>query len=445
MPIQRLTADVVVAGSGPGGATVAALLARAGKKVVVLEKGRWHKMLGNHLAGVRVADRMGLYWTEEGVNILRAITAGGSTISYCGAVTRPPAWLASKYGVDLEPFVEPTIRELNLEPLPDEVVGGAGLRLIDAAQDLGIDFRKLRKFVDPAKCRSRCGGTCVFGCPHGAKWGARAYLQEMMQAGGEVITRANVQQVDSSDGVATGVTALTPRGVLRVEAEVAIVSAGGVGTPVILQNSGLYDAGRGMCADPLVFVSGVSRHAGTCLGPPMSVGTYQFRDEGILLTDLIDPWGLWLVMTALRNPSRMLDFLAYRRQLSLMVKVSDSLAGGVAPDGRVSKPIGERERHRLNKGAAIARRILLRAGCRPGSIMIGPVRGAHPMATAPIGKVVDRNLQTEIKNLYVSDAAVLPEALGTPMVLTLICLAKRLGGHLLSEVWSQGPGAPATA
>jgi choline dehydrogenase-like flavoprotein len=37
---RRLEADVVIAGSGPGGCTVAKELSAKGKKVVMLEKGR---------------------------------------------------------------------------------------------------------------------------------------------------------------------------------------------------------------------------------------------------------------------------------------------------------------------------------------------------------------------------------------------------------------------
>jgi choline dehydrogenase-like flavoprotein len=165
----------------------------------------------------------------------------------------------------------------------------------------------------------------------------------------------------------------------------------------------------------------------------MSIGTYSYIEDGVIISDMIDPWGLWLIMTALRNTSHLLDFLAYRRQLSLFVKIADERQGSISPAGRVSKPLADQDRHRLNHGAAMARRVLIKAGCRPDSIIIGPTRGAHPMSTAPIGRVVDKNLATEVKNLYVSDASVIPRALDRPVVLTLICLAKRLADHLLDR------------
>ncbi len=437
MKTIRKKVDVVIAGSGPGGATVGRQLARAGRKVLLLEKGRDIRFVGNHLSALFIADKMGLNWTEEGMNIVRGLTTGGSTVMFCASATPPPAWLKTEYGIDLDSYAAQTIEELDLKPLPDDVVGSAGLRLMEAANELGYNFEKMAKFIDPAKCKSRCGGTCMLGCPHDAKWTARKYLEDMTAAGGQLMTRADVQQITIQDGVATGLTAHTPQGRVEVEAEAVIVAAGGLGTPMILQRSGIHEAGIGMFVDPLVFVSGVSKHEGNPLGPPMTIGTYEFMDEGFLLSDLIDPWGLWLIMTAVRNPLKLPHFRSYRRQLSLMVKVGDERKGVITMDGRISKPLTDNDRHRLNRGAAVAREILIKAGCDPNTIMTGPVRGAHPGATARIGEVVDENLETRVKNLYVSDASVIPKALHRPVVLTAIALAKRLSDHLLSQVFAR--------
>jgi choline dehydrogenase-like flavoprotein len=431
-----MTADVVVVGSGPGGATVARQLARADKRVVLLEKGRDHQLLGYHLSALLIADKHGLHFTDEGLQIVRAITTGGSTVMYCGTAADPPDWMWTKYGIDLIDYVKETKEELGIAPLPDEVVGEGGLRLLESANELGYHFEKMPKFIDPTKCRMTCGGACVLGCPHGAKWTAREYIREMSEAGGELVTRADVQHVTIEDGVATGVVAITPKGLLEVEAKIVVLAAGGLGTPCILQKSGLTEAGVGMFIDPLVFVTGVSDGKGTSQGPPMGVGTYELIDEGILLSDLIDPWALWIAMTLIANPSKLPTFRHYRRQLGLMVKIGDERQGFITMDGRVHKPLAEQDRKRLNRGASIARQILLKAGCDPETIMVGPVRGAHPGATARIGEVVDENLATRIENLYVSDASVIPEALDRPVVLTAISLAKRLADHLQATIFA---------
>ena len=434
------TVEVVVVGSGPGGASVARGLAQAGVDVLLLERGHNHTWLGNHLAALRFSDRLGLSFSEEGLHVVRALTLGGSTVMYCGSATRPPEWLARDYGIDLSAYVDQTIEELALEPLPDDVVGTGALRIQEAADALGYRFERFRKFIDPHRCRSRCGGTCMLGCPYEAKWTARAYVEDVVAAGGEVYTRARVDEVRLTDGVATGVVARTPDGRLEVEAEVVIISAGGIGTPAILQRSGLHEAGVGMFIDPLVFVTGVSRHRGTALGPPMSVGTYELIDDGIVLSDLIDPWGLWLALTAWKNPRRVRDLRSYRRMLGLMVKIGDEREGFVTVDERVSKPMSARDRYRLNRGAAISREILIEAGCAPDSVIVGPVRGAHPGGTARIGEVVDTDLRTRIPGLYACDASVLPEALDRPVVLTAIGLGKRLADHLLDTAFAGRTG-----
>ena len=47
--------------------------------------------------------------------------------------------------------------------------------------------------------------------------------------------------------------------------------------------------------------------------------------------------------------------------------------------------------------------------------------------------VLENNLETEIKGLYVCDASVFPEALARPTVLTIIGLSKRLAKRLLAQ------------
>jgi choline dehydrogenase-like flavoprotein len=100
-------------------------------------------------------------------------------------------------------------------------------------------------------------------------------------------------------------------------------------------------------------------------------------------------------------------------------------------EGRISKPLTEQDRFKLNHASIVCRRILVEAGCDPGSIFVGPLRGTHPSATVRIGEMLDRNLQTDVENLYVCDASCFPEALDRPTVLTIIGLARRLSKHLL--------------
>ena len=69
----KLSADVIVVGSGPGGATVARELTQKGKTVLILERGYDHRSkfyYGTYLGALRYSDRMSLLFSEEGLNIV---------------------------------------------------------------------------------------------------------------------------------------------------------------------------------------------------------------------------------------------------------------------------------------------------------------------------------------------------------------------------------------
>jgi len=73
----------------------------------------------------------------------------------------------------------------------------------------------------------------------------------------------------------------------------------------------------------------------------------------------------------------------------------------------------------------------MKAGADSSSILMSKPQGAHPGGTAAIGRVVDENLETRVKNLFVCDASVFPVTPGLPPILTIVALAKRLAKTLL--------------
>jgi len=73
---------------------------------------------------------------------------------------------------------------------------------------------------------------------------------------------------------------------------------------------------------------------------------------------------------------------------------------------------------------------LVHGGCNPDEIYASKKVLGHPGGTAPIGKLVDTNLETQIKNLYCCDTSIMPEAPGRPPTWTIVTLAKRLAERL---------------
>jgi len=291
---RKLQTDVVVVGSGPGGATVARGLAKRGRKVTILERGRNHRWRGNTLATLFIVDRRSLLFPKESVRVGRALTTGGSSVIYCATAVRPPDWILSRYGIDLSEFVEEARREIGIRPLPDRLIGPASRRIMEAARHLGLDWNPVDKFIDPTNCALGCPH-CMLGCTKGAIWTARSYVQEAVDHGAVLLNQALVQEVLVQNGQAVGVSVSTPEGRLIVEANVTVLAAGGMATPVLLQRAGIHQAGQGLFVDPLIITYGSYKGPSSWRDIPMTAGTLEFRDEGILMTDLGYPWSFYLL------------------------------------------------------------------------------------------------------------------------------------------------------
>ncbi len=430
IPIQ---AEIIVVGSGPGGATVAREMARAGKRVLLLERGqdqRRRAYYGSYLGAILYSDRGSLLFTQEGLNIVRPLLVGGATSMYCGCAAPAPAWLKEKYRVDIETEVSETIEELQIEPLPAALRGAASTRIAEAAQALGYPWEPQLKFMKPARAQKfDCGANCMLGCHCGAKWNAAEYVDEAVAAGCELLTGARVERVLIEDGHAVGVAGRLKGQPFSARAETVVLSAGGIGSPRILQASGFAQAGQGMTMDITVMVYGTIKERGIGNEPPMT-WSWENLEEGYMLSTLIDPWLLYPLINSLKGPKYALTWPRWKNTLGVMIKLKDDVSGGVFANGKISKPMTAHDRPRMCAAEEVCRRILVEAGARPASIFTTPLRGTHPSGTVRIGDLVDANLQSEVDGLSVCDASVFPEALGRPTVLTIVGLAKRLAKNL---------------
>lgn len=428
-----LRADVIIVGSGPSGATVAQQLSTAGKKILLLERGvdyRPKKYYGTYLGALIYADRMSLLFTQEGLNIVRPLMVGGATSMYCGCAAPPPDWLKNKYGVDIDAEVAETIPELEIAPLPESLRGSASTRIAQAAQALGYHWEPQDKFMKPARSKKfDCGAKCMLGCKCGAKWNAAEWVDEAVALGAELKVNANVTRVLSDGKQVIGVEGNIAGQAFTAHAPVVILAAGGIGTPRILQASGVKGAGDGMTMDTTTMVYGFIKEKGTGNEPPMT-WSWENLDEGYMLSTLIDPWLLYPIINAIKGPRYAATWHKWSNTLGVMIKLKDSISGGVFANGKISKPFVGDDRERQKSAEEVCRKILKEAGADPSSMFMTPLRGTHPSGTVRIGTLLDENLQTEIQGLYVCDASTFPEALARPTVLTIIGLGKRLAKHL---------------
>jgi choline dehydrogenase-like flavoprotein len=144
-----LKSDVLIIGSGVGGATVAKELATRGHKVTILEKGRYHK-LGTEMRSLR------FYSNErpvEGMEILRTIMVGGSSMVTLANGVRALQKELLRLGIDLETEFKEAETELSLLPFPERLMGERTKRLMKASNELGYEVKHMPKFIDFQRCR----------------------------------------------------------------------------------------------------------------------------------------------------------------------------------------------------------------------------------------------------------------------------------------------------
>jgi choline dehydrogenase-like flavoprotein len=417
--------DAIVIGTGPGGASVARELARGGAKVLLLEQGSAAPVTGTlaQMASMAAVPGKGAFFHRDASLLVRGITAGGSSTLNFATAAEPPAALFAAHGIDLAPALRALRAELPLAPLPDKLVGPMAARIMEAARAMALDWRKLDKMIRPQSCRTGCW-RCVYGCPFGAKWTARDFVDEACTHGAQLVENAAVRRIVVKDGRAAGVEADvggTPR---MFAAPLVVLAAGGIGSPRILHRSGLGPRASKFFSDPVVAVMGSVDDVDGGAEVPMAAGV-SLHDEGIALADLTLPRPMYQAFAA--QVGRVDRLFAHRRTLSLMVKIRDESGGGIGPRW-VDKTLQDADRHKFRHGVDLARGILAKAGAR--YVFKSWHFAAHPGGSVPLGERVDSNLQTTTPGLFVCDASVLPGPWGLPPTLTLLALGKRLGAHL---------------
>jgi choline dehydrogenase-like flavoprotein len=413
--------DFLVVGSGAAGATIAKELARNEHGVTIIEAGGFHKLgsareaLKYYTGGFLTVGEK----SREGTEILRTMMVGGSSTVTIGNGVRALEEELRSHGIDLSEEFSTAERELGVKPIPESSLGERSKRLREASENLGYEVNLMPKFVDFSKCRG-CGN-CALGCMYGAKWTSMQYIAEARRHGAKLVTDSKVENVLHQDGRVTGLQIRDKDGISSVEGEAVVLSAGGLGSPVILQNSGLK-AGHGLFADLLENTFGVVKDAEFDTEIGMSTIIDLHDKEGFIVSPFVDEKSDMLLYLPLFKKLRALKT---RQMMGLMVKIADEPIGRVEHDGRIIKPVTEQDRTRLDRGHEIAKSILVEAGADAGSIFRTHVRAAHPGGTAAIGMTVNKDLETEVEGLYVCDASVLPETPGRPPLLTLVALAKK--------------------
>lgn len=242
-------ADVVVVGSGAGGSVVAYHAARAGRRVVVLERGpRLHPRDLSHDEPDMIArlykDGGAQTNNEADMFVLQGNCVGGSTVLTNAVCFRMPEDVRQSFvhlgfplpATRLDAAYRRVEQVLNVETLPLDLHNPMTDRLAAGFRRIGVETGRFRKSM-----RQCIGcGYCNVGCRYGRKLDAsQTWIPMAEQHGAQVVPGVEVRTVEHARG---NVTALWCRELatgreFRVRAGQYVLSGGAINTPELLLRS----------------------------------------------------------------------------------------------------------------------------------------------------------------------------------------------------------------
>lgn len=310
----RDACDVLVIGSGPGGAVVAKELAEAGHDVILLEEGPpFNRREFTQEAGSAMQRmlREGGSRAARGNLVtptMQAIALGGGSVINSAICARPPAWIFDKWAertgtreTTLEaliPHFENVESQLGVTPTPEEVQGERNLRFKIGCEKLGISCEPTWRNV--RGCRG--SGECFTGCRNGAKKSVDvSYVPAAIRAGARVYTSVRAERIVAEGRHARSVEGrviepftLREHGRARFDAKLVVLAAGCMATPVILLKSGLANS-SGLVGKDLRFHPGLAVMAmfpekiDPWKGATQGYHSLHYLDEGLKFEVLWSP------------------------------------------------------------------------------------------------------------------------------------------------------------
>jgi len=487
-PTLELEAEVVIVGTGAGGAAAAYELAKRGKAVLMLEEGDYHRRSAftgraNDMTKLLYRD-MGLTiaWGNVGIPIFAGRAVGGSTVINSGTCYRTPEpvfseW-RSEHGLSMysessmAPYYQQVESMLGVERAKREHLGGVGRVLERGAKRTGFTHAGpiLRNAPD---CDGQ--GICCFGCPTGAKRSTDvSYVPEALKRGAQLLTAAKVETIDIVAGRARGVQGVLRSGrKFRIKAAAVVISAGTMHTPNLLRRNGIGKdnpvLGKNLSIHPATKVLAMfDEVVDQSRGIPQGYTIEDWRDEGIMFEGGSTPFDV----TAIGVPyvgKRLMEVMAnFVHVATFGIMIKDTARGEVR-QGPFNKPLvtynmNRFDTERMQKAIVKLCEVFLAAGAKKVFPFVAgchevtsqkelddlakkPLRASdievtafHPLGTCRVGTDPRKSMlgpdheTHEVAGLYVMDGSAIPSSLGVNPQMTIMAMAVRASETLAARL-----------
>jgi len=481
---ELLECDVVVVGTGAGGAPVAYELASRGLAVVLVEEGE--RFTRQDFTG-RPIDMLKKLYRRGGATLAMGNTAipiplgravGGTTLINSGTCFRVPEstvreW-KDEYGLDdldgLDPYYQTVERIIGVGPSSKKALGKPAELIARGCDALGYSHHPLNR--NAPGCDGQ--GLCCFGCPTDAKRSTNvSFVPMALEKGAQLLTGLRVEKVLTRDGRAIGVEGLAGEKRITVHAKAVVLSCGTLHTPALLEKNGLANnsgmLGRNLSIHPATAAIGrfneVVNSASTV---PQGYAIDEFKSEGILFEGSSVPLDITAVSLTGFGPSYVALMEDFNHTLGFGFMVKDSSRGRVTAgkqgEPKISYWLNDRDLKLMRRGMGILARVFFAAGAEE---VHAPVAGFerlrglddvarmeaaaltarkiditayHPLGTARMGKdplssVVDPTHETwDVHNLFIVDGSAVPGSLGVNPQLTIMAMSLRAAEFVARRV-----------
>ena len=505
---RRYVTDVVVVGSGAGGAPSAALLRDAGFDVILLEEGGLHRT--ESFRTDPISSLQSLYRDAGTSSIMgrppilfaEGRCVGGSTTINGGMSWPTPERVLSQWSEDfhlegtdaaaMAPYFEKAQQILHVEYQNKDTLGRNDALFVAGASKLGW------RIEDNPRDMHRCVGlnNCGFGCPTGAKRSMLVTeIPRTLAAGTHLFTYAKVTRVLFRGDQAVGVrghfvdergrrrTASGTRlGDFEIFADLVVLAAGARHSPGILMRSGVFggQVGRGLHTHPNAKVVGVwEERVNPWIGAHQAHQIHQFLDDGILLAYAGVPPGILATGIPGFGREHAERMALYNYMMTAGCLIEDTGVGrvGLGPDLEpwMSFRLSPRDVETIHRGvrmsaeqmfAAGAKAVLLpfgdlaelksadelgRIDARPRKrhnieLMTVHIMSSARMSRDKAGGVVDAWGRVHgLGGLVIADASIIPSSIGVNPMETIVALSLRCAERWADDLARLRGAAPAAA
>jgi ferredoxin len=344
----------------------------------------------------------------------------GGTTTLCTANALHLNQTLQGLGINLEQEFAELLAEIPISTDHRKLWSPLTNHLFDICAEMGLAPELTPKMIDFKSCAG-CG-RCVLGCPQGAKWDSRTFLRESIEKGACLITGCKVEKLVIENNRVESIQTRERGRNKSYHADLVILAAGGLATPVILENSGI-ECQNQLFVDPVLCVAVPWKNAWQNKQIPMPFIVLRERY-------IISPYFDYLSFFFNKKWK-----MPAQNIVSLMIKLADSNIGTSDSSG-VNKKLTNQDKNSLKEGVEICTDILRRLGANQEELFLGTVNAGHPGGTLPLTKSEATTFHNDRlpKNLYIADATLLPQSLGKPPILTIMAMAKRISKLCIGEL-----------